>query len=255
MKQANSALAGRNGVRTTRRTDKVSDQLARAILSEIDEHQLRSGDRLPSEARMLEELGAGRTSLREALRILEVHGIIRVKCGPGGGPVIANPDASDFGRSAALHYQAHDATIADLMDARCVIEPVLARRAAERATPEQGERLREESRRGWDHETGSPNTWGRVSADFHMMIASIAGNKVLSLFNDSLSMIQNERLKPIVPEAERRASLEVHDRIAAAIADGDADRSQSLMEAHMRALQRGLGRFGPEVVDEIIRWR
>ena len=65
------------------RPAKVSELLARDIVAEIASRRARPGDTLPSEASLITRFGVGRGSLREALRILEVEGIITMKTGPG----------------------------------------------------------------------------------------------------------------------------------------------------------------------------
>ena len=60
---------------------------------------LGSGDRLPLEAAMVEQYGVSRASLREALRLLEVQGLIRLKPGPGGGPVVGAVEAANLART------------------------------------------------------------------------------------------------------------------------------------------------------------
>ena len=68
------------------RTVKASERVAQEIVRDIVRRGLETGDRLPLEAAMVEEYGVSRTSLREALRLLEVQGLISLKPGPGGGP-------------------------------------------------------------------------------------------------------------------------------------------------------------------------
>src|SRR5882762_9208682 len=80
------------------RAEKIPEILARRILRQITQKEMAAGDRLPSEAEMLAQFGAGRASLREALRILEIHGIIRIKPGPHGGPRVTDLTPSDFGQ-------------------------------------------------------------------------------------------------------------------------------------------------------------
>src|SRR5690606_33032560 len=109
---------------------------------------------LEPEGAMLRRYRVARASLREALRILEIHGLIRIKPGPGGGPVVAAVDSGDFGRMATLYFQALDIRVAALVDTRLVLEPVLARLAAERRSPEWDERLRAVVRAGDDAADG-----------------------------------------------------------------------------------------------------
>jgi len=80
---------------------KTSERIAATIVADIAAQGLVPGDRLPNEAAMIERFQLGRGSVREALRILEVHGIIQLRSGPGGGPVVAavRPPATSPGPS------------------------------------------------------------------------------------------------------------------------------------------------------------
>ena len=68
-----------------RRNEKIAESVARQILRDIQLQGLAPGSMLPPESAMLERFDIGRGSLREALRILEVNGLITIKTGPGGG--------------------------------------------------------------------------------------------------------------------------------------------------------------------------
>src|ERR1700736_6208529 len=114
------------------RAEKIPEILARHILKEITQKGLAAGDRLPSEAEMLAQFGAGRASLREALRILEIHGIIRIKPGPHGGPRVTDLTPSDFGQTMTVYLQRSGATLQAIIEARLVIEPMMVRLAAQR---------------------------------------------------------------------------------------------------------------------------
>jgi DNA-binding FadR family transcriptional regulator len=132
------------------RAEKVPTILARRIQREIVERNLQPGDMLGSEAVMLARFGVGRASLREALRILENHGIVRIKPGPGGGPVVNEVTSNDWGRSMTIHLHSARATIRDLLEARMIMEPVVARLAAGRLTPEMEASVRTAAKEGHD---------------------------------------------------------------------------------------------------------
>src|SRR5216684_960606 len=79
-----------------RRAEKLSQVVAREIVRDMK--GLKAAAMLPQESVMLERYRVGRASLREALRILEVHGLIVIRAGPGGGPMVAPVRTRDFAR-------------------------------------------------------------------------------------------------------------------------------------------------------------
>src|SRR5262249_45852383 len=83
-----------------------------------------------------------RGSLREALRYLELQGVLRIKSGPGGGPVIETPNGRHFASTLALMLQFVGARFRALIETRWVVEPGIAALAAERATPADLDALR-----------------------------------------------------------------------------------------------------------------
>ena len=116
---------------------------------------------------MLAEYGVGRGSLREALRVLEVNGLISVKAGPGGGPVVAGVDSHAFGSMATLYFQVGGMTFGELVEARLVMEPVMARLAAERRDPELIAELGRALSEAEAADLGDGAEYLSVSIDFH----------------------------------------------------------------------------------------
>jgi DNA-binding FadR family transcriptional regulator len=74
-----------------RRPERAAVRIARKLVSEIRRRGLRPGTQLAAEHRMVEDLGVARATVREALRFLELQGALRIKAGPGGGPVVRAP--------------------------------------------------------------------------------------------------------------------------------------------------------------------
>jgi DNA-binding FadR family transcriptional regulator len=245
----------RDEVAAIARSDKVSERIAREILSDIVNTEMPVGAVLPSESLMLERYKVGRASLREALRILEVHDLIRVKPGPGGGPVVGSVTDAAFGRTSTFFFQATRATLADLIEARATIEPLMARIAAERVTAEGKEALRDAVSDGKDAKDLPGPKWGLASARFHTTIGRITGNRILELHTGSLAQIQHERLRPIFPVGDRGSVLKVHDRIAAAILARDGVEAERLMHRHMQQLTTRLREAFPGLLEEIVEWR
>ena len=126
-----------------RSPERAAVRVARKIVSEIRRRGLRPGTKLASEHRMVEKLGVARATVREALRFLELQGALRIKAGPGGGPVVSVPSSQHLASVLSLQLQFADAPFLSVLQARASIYPVLAAHAATNATPEDIETLRQ----------------------------------------------------------------------------------------------------------------
>src|SRR3569833_2030845 len=232
---------------------KVAEAIAQDIVRKIGAEGLQPGTPLPSEAQKIEEYGVGRGSLREALRILEVHGLISIKPGPRGGPIVAEVSAASFGQMATLYFQAGRMTFRELMEARLVMEPVMARLAAERRDAGMVERLG-----GIAEDTPLDDDDGYLnySGDFHRLVASMSGNGMLNLFSGALGHIFHDRVSGLFfPKARRAKVRQAHAEIAKAIAAGDADRAETLMREHMQEYATYVRRRQPALMNEVVGWR
>lgn len=216
------------------RGSKVSERIASALVNDIIERGLGPGDRLPNEAVMSEYFGVGRGSVREALRLLEVHGLISLVTGPKGGPVIVAVDPRYVARTLSLYLSLRGATIEELAHTRLFIEPHVARLAAENLSPDRSARLEaalaaEEAVAGGDH------NYIEAANEFHYVISTMSGNRVLDLVATALKELYTG---PIVGGGVARVTTDPsirleHREIGEAILAGDADRAEDLMREHM----------------------
>ncbi len=127
MTRRESLPLSRSARQRRRRPAKVATSVAHEILHDIVERGLGPGSRLPSEVEMAESLQVARGSLREALRILEVLGLITIKPEPGGGPIVASMSSEDLGRTLTFFLKASGITLREVMEALVVLEPVMAK--------------------------------------------------------------------------------------------------------------------------------
>ena len=130
-RQPDSAPDHRGSPMTGSRPPKAAMLVAQRIVRDIGREGLRPGDLLPPERAMLETYETGRGTLREALRLLEFQGVIALKPGPGGGPILMNPAAAHLASTLQLLMQLNQAPYRMLIEARSALEPVLSRLAAE----------------------------------------------------------------------------------------------------------------------------
>ena len=152
---------------------------------------------LPAESTMVEQYGAGRGSVREALRILEVNGLVTLKPGPRGGPVVAPHDPGDFGQMMTLHLQSRGATYRQLLEARLEYEVVLARKAAEQPGEEAARLVRESL--GPRQDGSDDQQYVLATSGFHSAVGKASGNPVLALAADSIYAIWSVRVTEVLP--------------------------------------------------------
>jgi GntR family transcriptional regulator, transcriptional repressor for pyruvate dehydrogenase complex len=236
-----------------RRSEKVSAVIAREIVRDIARQRLAPGTTLESESAMLRRYQVARASLREGLRILETHGLIRIKPGPGGGPVVSGVDTADFGRMATLFFQVLDIRFAELTEARLVLEPVMARLAALRQNPTDNEELRDIAKAGLD---ADDTTWRSASRAFHDKVLSMSGNGLLNLYAGALNDIFSDRVSGLLYTGRQREQVKrIHADIADAISAGNADVAESLMREHMSDYKKAVTKRDAKLLDEVVDWR
>jgi DNA-binding FadR family transcriptional regulator len=261
-----STLSSGSGAQRRDRSDKVSERLARRILRDIVTRSLEPGTKLPSEALMLERYKVGRASLREGLRILEVYGLIWIKPGPGGGPVVADVNSIDFARSATFFYHAVGATLNELVEARMHLEPLMARLAAERLTDDSAEALRhalareQTSLEAQNATVQAPPLPAEDAGDwwpalFHKVVGDMSGNRVMSLFGQSVVDIYVERISTVSAVDRRSQVHSAHDEIGTAILKGQPQKAERLMREHMEEVAATFADRFPGLTDEILDWR
>jgi DNA-binding FadR family transcriptional regulator len=246
------ARAGR--VLGGRRTEKISENVARQILRDIQQQGLAPGSMLPPESAMLERFDIGRGSLREALRILEVNGLVTIKTGPGGGPIVGAPDPRNFGQMSTLHLQSIGATYRQLLDARVEYESLLARRAAEQEGDDVGRRVREAAEYS-KQPVPDDDRYASIASGFHAAVCDAGGNPVLALAANSIQSIWSQRVTSVLfsPE-DRPAVFAQHEAITRAIERHDGKRAERLMREHMQHYQAYCEARYPARMEDVVDW-
>jgi GntR family transcriptional regulator, transcriptional repressor for pyruvate dehydrogenase complex len=204
---------------------------------------------------MLDEYGVGRGTLREAMRVLETCGLISLKPGPGGGPVVESARAENFGRMSSLFFQFGSVTYREVFEARLILEPVAARLAAQRA---QGTMKADELLRAAQGQFGSEgdDAYLARAADFHASVIALGDNGVVSMLCQSLAEIYRDRVSGVLfPKNRRKEVHQAHVDIARAILKGNETNAEKLMVEHMQQYTRYLAKRHPALLDEVVRWQ
>lgn len=234
---------------------KMTEAIARKIVDDIVARDLDPGAPLPTEADMANMYGASRATLREALRILEANGLVRIRPGRYGGPHVGDADPIAFGRTLTWFLQMRRTRFWELLEARVIVEPMMAALAAQRRSAAAVEELSDavEAHR----RLGASDNDGYLAAtqEFHGRIAGISGNGVLDLFGRALKEIYTERAISVEQPASRRgAVLKEHSAVVDAIRHRDPDGAETVMRQHMLELTKGFERQYAALRNDMVGW-
>lgn len=227
---------GTTGKARRKRADKIVDSLK----TMITHHGLEPGDRLPQERDLMEQFGAGKTTVREALKSLEVQGLVKVRTGPGGGAFI---ERMSEGRATSLLSNflfAKEISIAQIYAMRKVLEPLVAASAAEHIDESGLQRL-SDMIKVYDHEPaddGERWTQRMAELDFHGIVAEYSDNPILAFTCRFLQRLLKDL--PIAkdiyarPEVVQRQSGIQHQRdLIDAMRRRDKVAAHAILTSHM----------------------
>lgn len=238
-----------------RKPPKTAIVVAQRIVADINRMGNVPGERLPPEHSMLEQYSVSRGTLREALRFLELQGVITLKPGPGGGPIVQKPDSQSLEIALTLMLQFEQAPYRSIAESREGIEPIIARLAAKRITPELKEQLIEsvEVMREKLHDL---QTFLEMNKVFHHVIAVASENVLLANIIDALlDLLDGSSIGVDYSTVRREAILEAHERVLEAILSGNEDAAEKAMLDHIDEYLVYLEKRHPEALEWPVVWR
>jgi DNA-binding FadR family transcriptional regulator len=204
-------VAGVHGKSPAREVpQRIADELRALIVS----GELSEGASLGREPDLVQRFGVSRPSLREALRILEAEGLITVERGVRGGVVAHEPDQRMTARTAALLLRSRNVALADVFEARALLEPVAARKIAD--LPSRARRAvvaglgalidaEEEAIR-------DPEAFALANFQFHERVVAEAGNQTLSIVVEMLNEVVSRTVAAVSRSGGVTGSLSVRQR-------------------------------------------
>ena len=218
-------------VRKVRRYEQVADQLRHLI----ETGAVKAGDLLPPERELAQKLGVGRSSIRDAIRTLEVMGILEPR--QGHGTVVSDLSADSLVVPLASALSRRRELVSELLDVRRMLEPALAARAAKNATRAEIENLADilrrqqaKLRRGQDGI--------EEDSEFHYAIAVAARNTVvLKVLDVLMDLLRESRARSLQVRGRPGRSFDGHRRILRAIQRRDADGAEAAVKKHLQEIE------------------
>jgi len=214
-------------------------QIANAIEQRIVDRSLQAGDPLPSETDLARQFGVNRSTVREAIRELETHGLL----GRGRGAKrlrVTHPEPRRVSSDVSRALMLHDVTFLELWEAMMAIEPAAAQYAAMRRSTAQLQAL---VRASTHFKRDGADTEAAVSAvlEFFTAVAAASGNQVLALSQAPLNLLLAPTLTRMIdrlPQARTRIQ-DAQAKITAAIKLRRSEQARTWMEKHIRDFKRG----------------
>ena len=227
--------------------------LAREIVEDIESNARGPGDRLLHEDAMLARYDVARATLREALRFLELQGVIHLTKGRGGGPVVARPQTADFASSMALVLQFMDTDLRALLELREAVAPMVAARAAEMATVADLAAL-EDCLAQLERERDGPG-FEETNRRFHDLLGWASGNPTFGLLISALHLLTRSMSVGLGYSAqERDTQLRCLGRVLHAVRMRDVAGARRQMDRLIAGSTQYLAERSPELLAQKVRW-
>jgi GntR family transcriptional repressor for pyruvate dehydrogenase complex len=208
----------------------VAETIVHEVAQLAIDGKIKLGERFPSEAELADTWKVGRSSIREAFRVFQMLGVTAAK--PGRGTILINT-APLFALIDWSHFTKAE-LINDIVEARLVLEPVIAAMAARRAD-EAGIQGIEETIKAGRKALGDEAASIQAALDFHTAVAAAAGNETLLLTTRLLRSLYQESARYTRRRPENYVKLlNDHEEILRAIRERDPKAAAAASEAHMR---------------------
>lgn len=221
------------------RVPKTAELVARHLRRQIVLGELEEGDALPPETVLIEMFGVSRPTLREAFRVLESEALISVRRGSHGGARVHVPCDDIAARYASLVLEHRGATVADVYEARIIIEPPCVVRLAARRTAADVKRLRA----AVEDAEAIPDPVEAVHQqnNFHSLVVDLSGNQTLRVIHQMLAHIIDVAMVNHVARRQRsgddrtahHTGLRAHRRVVELIDARDGEGAERVWRRHL----------------------
>ena len=220
---------------------KTYELVAERLLDQIRDRHLTPGDVLPPERELVQTYGVGRSSVREALRMLESQGLIESR---GDGALAVARLRNPFDQSLDLLLRLEEATFANLFEVRRILEGEAAALAASRRTATDL-RAMESVVDAMDDALSSEQRFIEADLAFHMAVAAASRNPVLvHLMHAIRDLLQRSLSSSYHIPGSPESAIDMHRLILEAVAEKRPEAARQRMQEHVARVERDIGKDG-----------
>lgn len=218
------------------RKEKLSNQVKEVLKKVILEGEFKTGDKLPPETKLVDQLKVSKVTIREALNEMEAEGIIEKRRGIYGGSFVAKPDSDKIGQVMNNFYQFGGLTPEELVEFRQILEPELVAIAVERRTSEDLDAMKINIQEVEEAiNKGRPDQAKGIY--FHCLIANACHNQLISGIMGALMKVFLEVLSKVPMTIEDAlGDLEYNKKFYAFMLNGQKQDARELMVTHFKTL-------------------
>ncbi len=225
-------------VRQARASGEIVSQIERAIFG----GELSAGDRLQSERELAEQFSVSRITVRDALRVLEARGLVRVKVGATGGAFVSEANVDRVAESLSTMIRLKRMTLSEIAEARTVVEAAVVELAARRADIAALARIAASVDRGRAVIRDESSHLG-AAMDFHVAVAQATGNEVLYATVRAYHELIVSGIGDMHDARSARLSQKAHEDILEALRARDPQGAREALLEHLADFEKRLRRW------------
>ena len=221
------------------RQNRIFQDVVEQIQEAIIQGHLKVGDRLPAERELKEMLQTSRSTLREALRVLEQKGLIEIKLGMGGGAVVKAVSPDLVTESLDLLIRSHQVSLRHIAEFRERVEGDVVTLATQRmraSDEEELQRLLDMARQCVKRGAEAVPDFLTADKNLHLFFARMTGNpiyiSILRTIHENIRRYYDEFL--VMEEPVMRENMRDLENLAVAMAKGDSDKAGTIARTHVR---------------------
>lgn len=238
----------------SKRRPKLAEIVASRIIQDLAAGVHRTDSTPVSEEMFLQRYGSSRGTTREALRILEVQGVIELKPGLNGGVTFLAPSSGGLTTSLSILLSQVEKPLHHVVEARISIEPLITRLAALRATDSQLADVYA-TVEAMETETDNQSLMLHYNREFHNRVAIGSHNAVLRALQESLALVNDGHFAGVSYTMPRLQGIAAaHRRIYEALARRDADGAANEAQQHIEEFAVHLRHRYPELLAQPAQW-
>ncbi|OGA43924.1 MAG: hypothetical protein A3G25_20045 [Betaproteobacteria bacterium RIFCSPLOWO2_12_FULL_63_13] len=209
--------------------EEVADQIRDSIFS----NAVKTGDRLPTERDLALQFGVSRVAVREAVRTLELSGLLVVKKGPKGGIFVAADHQRPITDTFRNLLACGEARLKDLFEVRMLIEPYAAARVARIGTAQNFAALSKLIQQA-DADLTRGLSIRAINIELHRQIIRMSRNPVLAAVGETVLLMLADRLRPVGSQAPSRVALQLHKKMLDAFRARNSAAARRIMEQDIK---------------------